>query len=72
MRVTEEYSKTIKVPKDALVGDIKDIAYKDFQENHYDNYDESWEYDYGLDTPQYEFVEYTDYESRKELIDKHG
>ena len=30
MRVTEEYSKTISVPKDALVGDIKDIAYKDF------------------------------------------
>ncbi len=62
MRVTEEYSKTIEVPKDSLVGDIKDIAYKDFQENHYDNFDESWEYDYGIDTPQYEFVEYTDKE----------
>ena len=62
MRVTEEYSKTIKVPKDALVGDIKDIACKDFQKNHYDNFDESWEYDYGIDTPQYEFVEYTDKE----------
>ena len=62
MRVTEEYSKTISVPKDALVGNIKDIAIKDFQENHYDNYDESWEFDYGGDTPQYEFVEYTDKE----------
>ena len=49
MRVTEEYYKTIEVPKD-------------FQENHYDNFDESWEYDYGIDTPQYEFVDYTDKE----------
>ena len=62
MRVTEEYAKTIRVPIDFSEGDIKDISYKDFQKNHYDEFDDSWEFDYYSDTPQYEFVMYTDKE----------
>ena len=62
MRATEEFKKTIEVEEGALMGDIKEQAYEDFQENHYNNFNDSWEYNYVGGSPEIEFVECEDTE----------
>ena len=62
MRAVEEFVKVIEVDKDALSGDIKEQAYEDFEENHYNNWDDSWEYDFGGGRPEIEFVDYEEEE----------
>lgn len=58
MRATEEFEKILEVDDDDLTGDIKDKAYDDFQKNHYDNFDDSWEYSFISGSPDVEFVGY--------------
>ena len=58
MRAVEEFVKVLEVDEDALLGDIKEQAHEDFQETHYNNFDDSWEYNYVGGSPEIEFVEY--------------
>jgi len=58
MNAIEEYVKVIEVDEDALSGDIKEQAYEDFQETHYNNFDDSWEYNFMSGSPEIEIVGY--------------